>query len=103
MLCDNSTMSTAKHPKRPADFNQRAYQVFQEAIGEAKPDPASEPTEASLTKPEPEKDPAAVSLGRRGGLKGGPARAKKLTTEEKSEIGKKAAKARWGTRDDTKD
>ena len=41
------------------------------------------------------KDPAAVSLGRRGGLKGGKARAAKLTPEERSEIASKAAKARW--------
>ena len=40
------------------------------------------------------KDPAAVALGRKGGLKGGKARAKKLTAEERSAIAKKAAKAR---------
>jgi hypothetical protein len=37
----------------------------------------------------------ARRLGRRGGLKGGPARAKKLTPEERSESARKAAKARW--------
>jgi hypothetical protein len=37
----------------------------------------------------------ARKLGRRGGLKGGPARAKKLTKEQRSEIAKKAAQARW--------
>ena len=42
-----------------------------------------------------EKNPAAVELGRRGGLKGGKARAAKLTPEERSEIAKKAAQARW--------
>ena len=92
-------MSTPKRPKRPADFNQRAYQVFREAIGEA---PVQTPPEAALEPekpPEREKDPAAVSLGRRGGLKGGPARAAKLSAEERSEIGKKAAKARWGKAD----
>ncbi|MDB4285516.1 hypothetical protein N9903_01265 [bacterium] len=41
------------------------------------------------------KNPAAVSLGRLGGLKGGVARAKKLTAEQRSEIARKAAKARW--------
>lgn len=41
------------------------------------------------------KDPAAVSLGRRGGLKGGPARAKKLSAAKRSAIARKAAKARW--------
>lgn len=42
-----------------------------------------------------EKDPAAVELGQRGGLKGGPARASKLTAEQRSEISRKAARTRW--------
>lgn len=42
------------------------------------------------------KDPAAVSLGRKGGLKGGKARAAKLSPERRSEIARKAAAARWG-------
>jgi len=92
---DNGAMSTPKHPKRPADVNQRAYQVFQEAVGEALPQPAPIVAEPSEKPPEREKDPAAVALGRKGGLKGGRARAEKLTAEERSEIGKKAAKARW--------
>ena len=41
------------------------------------------------------KNPAAVALGRLGGKKGGKARAEKLTSEQRSEIAKKAAKARW--------
>jgi hypothetical protein len=41
------------------------------------------------------KNPAAVALGRLGGKKGGKARAKKLTPEQRSDIAKKAAKARW--------
>jgi len=41
------------------------------------------------------KDPLAVELGRRGGLKGGKARAKKLSAERRSEIAREAAKARW--------
>lgn len=41
------------------------------------------------------KDPLAVALGRRGGLKGGPARAAKLSAKERSESAKKAARARW--------
>jgi hypothetical protein len=43
----------------------------------------------------PEKDAAAVSLGRRGGLKGGKARAEALSPERRREIAKKAAVARW--------
>jgi hypothetical protein len=42
-----------------------------------------------------EKNKAAQELGRLGGLKGGPARAKKMTPEERSESARKAAKARW--------
>ncbi len=42
-----------------------------------------------------DKNPHAVALGRLGGKKGGKARAKKLTKEQRSEIAKKAAKARW--------
>jgi hypothetical protein len=41
------------------------------------------------------KDPAAVALGRRGGLKGGRARADKLTPDERSEAARRAALARW--------
>ena len=47
---------------------------------------------------EVQKNPAAVALGRLGGLKGGPARAKKLSNKRRSEIAQKAAEARWGTR-----
>ena len=42
-----------------------------------------------------EKNPAAVELGRRGGLKGGKARAAKMSKEERSESARKAANARW--------
>jgi hypothetical protein len=42
------------------------------------------------------KNPAAVALGRLGGAKGGPARAAKLTKEQRIAIAKKAAQARWG-------
>ena len=45
--------------------------------------------------PEKAKDPAAVSLGRRGGRQGGPARARKLSPEHRREIARKAAEARW--------
>ena len=41
------------------------------------------------------KNPAAVALGRLGGKKGGKARAEKLTAEQRREIAKKAAEARW--------
>jgi hypothetical protein len=48
--------------------------------------------------PEPrEKNPAAVALGRLGGLVGGKARAKGMTAKQRSKSARKAAKARWGT------
>jgi hypothetical protein len=43
----------------------------------------------------PQKNPAAVALGRLGGLKGGKARAKKLSAKKRKAIARKAAKARW--------
>ena len=45
----------------------------------------------------PEKNPAAVALGRLGGRKGGPARAEKLSASRRSEIARRAAQARWHT------
>lgn len=69
--------------KRPRDLNQLAKQIVDESTGQ---------TDAL---PEDTRDPAAVELGRRGGLKGGPARAKKLSPERRREIAKKAAEARW--------
>jgi hypothetical protein len=55
----------------------------------------------AATEGEPEvedtRDPAAVALGRKGGLKGGKARAAKLTPEQRREIAKKAAAARWAS------
>ena len=48
---------------------------------------------------EPKKNPAAVALGKLGGKKGGPARAAKLSAKRRSEIAKKAAKARWAKKD----
>ena len=47
------------------------------------------------TSRKPRKNPYAVALGRRGGLKGGPARAAKMTPEERSESARKAVLARW--------
>ncbi len=71
--------------RKPRDINQLAAAIVQSAT---EPD-SREDKDAG-------KDPAAVSLGRRGGLKGGKARAAKLTAEQRSEIAKKAASARWG-------
>lgn len=46
-----------------------------------------------------EKNPAAVALGRLGGQRGGPARAEKLSSEQRKQIARKAAVARWRKRD----
>jgi hypothetical protein len=73
-----------KHPKRPRDLNQWAKRMVDLATG------AGEDGD-----PPPSKSPAAVELGRLGGLKGGNARAKSLTPEERSEIARRAAAARW--------
>lgn len=48
-----------------------------------------------MSKPDDQKNPAAVELGRLGGLKGGKARAAALTPERRSEIASNAARARW--------
>jgi hypothetical protein len=70
--------------KRPRDPNELARQIVDEATGEAEP-----------YDPDEGKNPAAVALGRKGGLKGGKARAAKLTPEERREAARKAAAARW--------
>lgn len=75
----------SSRPKRPRDANQLAKMIVDEATGQT---PESPPEKA-------QKNPAAVELGRLGGLKGGKARAEKLSAKERSEIAKKAAKARW--------
>ena len=52
-------------------------------------------TEAKSDKPTSGKNPAAVALGRLGGLKGGHARARKLSKKRRAEIAEKAARTRW--------
>ncbi|HUA19517.1 MAG TPA: hypothetical protein VMB25_12290 [Bryobacteraceae bacterium] len=79
--------------KRPRDPNQLAHQVFLESIGEA---PKFNPDEAETKPIDPSKNPHAVALGRLGGLKGGIARAAKLSPKKRSQIAAKAAKGRWG-------
>ena len=74
----------ATHPKRPRDGNQLAKLIVDLSTGEAE-----EPIGPPL------KNMAAVSLGRLGGLKGGKARADKLSPEKRSEIAKQGAAKRW--------
>lgn len=73
-----------KRKRNPTDPNLLARAVVEAAIGEP-----------LATKPAKGKNPAAVALGRLGGLKGGPARAKKLSAKQRTEIARKAAKSRW--------
>lgn len=83
--CQNINMpNRSSKPKRPADANKLAKAIVDLSTGEAE----EEDQDAG-------KDPAAVALGRKGGLKGGKARAKKLTAKRRSEIAKNAAKVRW--------
>ena len=70
--------------KRPKDINQLAKFITEIATGERVDTP-----------PPSQKNAAAVELGRLGGLKGGKARADKLTPEKRKEIAKKAAEKRW--------
>ena len=76
--------------KRDSDFAVTAFRVVQEATGQVEPEP--EEAEPELVEG---KNPHAVALGRLGGLKGGKARASKLTPEQRKEIARKAAEARW--------
>jgi len=80
--------------KREHDFAVTAFRVVQEATGQNERGP--EQTEPELIEG---KNPHAVALGRLGGLKGGKARASKLTPEQRRKIAKQAAEARWGKTD----
>jgi hypothetical protein len=74
-----------KKPKAREDLNTLAARIVAEATGAAPKTPG----------PEAQKNPAAVKRGRKGGQKGGKARAAKLTAAERSAVAKKAAAARW--------
>lgn len=65
---------------RPRDPNQLAYQIMLESTGQV---PKTQPPAA--------KDPAAVALGRKGGV----ARAAAMPAKVRTQIAAKAAKARW--------
>lgn len=77
--------------KRPADLNRLAASIVNDSTDEDKED--------KTEKPDDGKDPAAVALGRKGGLKGGKARAAKLTPEQRSESARRAAQKRWQSPD----
>jgi hypothetical protein len=85
----NNTFMHRRSSKR--DVAQNALRVVEQAIGA--------PLQAErkvVSFPSRKKNPAAVALGKLGGMKGGRARAAKLTPEERKEIAQRAAKARWG-------
>jgi hypothetical protein len=69
----------------PRDTNLLAHKVLQIAIGE----------DVETPKPDDGKDPAAVALGRKGGLKGGKNRWKGVPKKERKRLAQEAAKARW--------
>lgn len=77
-------------PKLRPDLNETAFDIARAATGEGARRVA--PTERT------EKNPEAVERGRKGGKKGGAARAKKLTPEQREEIAQVAALARWKKR-----
>jgi hypothetical protein len=76
--------------KRPRDPNQLAKFIVDAATGAS---------EDRSTSPEESKNPAAVALGRLGGLKGGRARANQLSPAKRKEIARRAASARWKDKD----
>ena len=82
-------MPTRSSKPRDHDFATNARRVVEQAIGEKL---AGGP----LDDPNAGKNPAAVTLGKLGGAKGGKARAEKLSPAKRKAIAKKAAKARWG-------
>jgi hypothetical protein len=75
---------TTKRPKRPTDIIQRGKLIGDILTGQAE-DQAPKPQDTS----------SAHEFARKGGLKGGRARALKLSPEERAEIAKAAATARW--------
>lgn len=85
-MCDDGRMQ--KRSRMPRDTNLLAHKVLQMAISE----------DVEPEKPDDGKDPAAVALGRKGGLKGGKERWKGVSTKQRSTLLRKAAKARWSRR-----
>ena len=87
-LCDTASMPNRSSNRKTTDPNVAAFRVMQHVIA------MSEGRETS-PKGQPAKNPAAVALGRLGGLKGGKARAEKLSARRRKDIAKKAARSRW--------
>ena len=81
LACDMPKRSSSGLHKNPANINVQSIDQLSPAI-----------------RPKPDKNPAAVALGRLGGLKGGKARAAAITAEKRKEIAILAAKARWSNK-----
>jgi hypothetical protein len=83
--------------KLPRDANALAAQIVAMSTGQPLPKLTQSVPEAAPATAEPEnpKNPAAVTLGRLGGLKGGKARAEALSQRKRTEIARLAASARW--------
>jgi hypothetical protein len=86
-MAKKKTKTTRRARVAGPDPNQAAHEMFGKII------------EKSEAKPDAKKNAAAVALGRLGGLKGGKARAARLTKSQRSAIAKKAAESRWAARD----
>ena len=80
----------SRKPLKQKDTQQLARSILDAVAPDAEPPKKKRPVKKAKAK-----DPAAVALGRRGGLKGGPARAAKMSKEQRSESASKAAQARW--------
>jgi hypothetical protein len=83
--------------KKSTDVNVTAFQILEAITGEqpCHASPVPKVKEPAKKKSPPAKNPAAVALGRLGGVKGGKARAESLSAKRRIEIATKAAKARW--------
>jgi hypothetical protein len=78
-----------KRPRDPVQLGKLIGDILTGQVEDRAPTPAEDPN----------KNQAAVALGRKGGLKGGRARANSLTPEQRKKIAQAAAKKRWADRD----
>lgn len=83
---------TKKEIKDLEDANASGFKALQHVIQATEGQPVAKPAERV-------KNAAAVALGMLGASKGGKARAKALTKDQRKAIGRKAAKARWSKRE----
>lgn len=90
-------MSKHRKKKTREDTIETARRVVEQAIGEPLNPKAEEPAPESPPE-EDTRNPAAVALSKLGASKGGKARAERLTPEQRSEIARDAAKARWSNK-----